>query len=135
MNKTGCIHPEILHILSMCGHGDKILIGDGNYPIASKSGNAHKIYLGLTQGIPSATEVLRTLCQEISVEKAEVMKPEDGPEPEIFSEFSVILEGLSLEKMGRLEFYNACGGDHIRMAISTGEKRVYANILITVGVS
>ena len=47
MLKTKLIHPEIMAALSLCGHGSKVLIADGNYPLAEKSGNAQKVYLGL----------------------------------------------------------------------------------------
>ncbi|MFQ8759286.1 MAG: SIS domain-containing protein [Intestinimonas sp.] len=30
-----CIHPDLMRVLSLCGHGDKVLIADGNYPLAS----------------------------------------------------------------------------------------------------
>ena len=50
MLKTKLIHPEIMAALSLCGHGSKVLIADGNYPLAEKSGNAQKVYLGLCPG-------------------------------------------------------------------------------------
>ena len=64
---TTCIHPEIMKVLSLCGHGDKILIADGNYPVNSKSGDAAKVYLGLTSGVPEVTEVLKVLKGVIGV--------------------------------------------------------------------
>ena len=33
MLKNACINPEIMKAISLCGHGDKILIADGNYPL------------------------------------------------------------------------------------------------------
>lgn len=134
MFKTACINPEIMKTLSLCGHGDKILIADGNYPLDSKSGSAAKVYLGLTSGIPETTQVLNTLSQVISIEKAEVMVP-DGETPPIFDEFRKILDGMELHSLGRFEFYDACCQPAVRLAISTGEKRIFANILITVGVA
>jgi L-fucose mutarotase len=134
MLKTTCIHPEIMKVLSLCGHGDKILIADGNYPLNSKSGDAAKVYLGLTSGKPEVTEVLKVLKGVINVEKAEVMVP-DGELPPIFEEFAQILDGMKLEKLGRYEFYDACCQPAVRLAISTGEKRIFANILITVNVA
>ena len=131
---TTCIHPEIMKVLSLCGHGDKILIADGNYPLNSKSGDAAKVYLGLTSGKPEVTEVLKVLKGVINVEKAEVMVP-DGELPPIFEEFVQILDGMKLEKLGRYEFYDACCQPAVRLAISTGEKRIFANILITVNVA
>jgi len=133
MLKTTCIHPEIMKVLSLCGHGDKILIADGNYPLNSKSGDAAKVYLGLTSGKPEVTEVLKVLKGVINVEKAEVMVP-DGELPPIFEEFAQILDGMKLEKLGRYEFYDACCQPAVRLAISTGEKRIFANILITISV-
>lgn len=40
------IHPELIHQLSLCGHGSKLLIADGNYPLAEKTGNAKKSISG-----------------------------------------------------------------------------------------
>ena len=82
MLKTTCIHPEIMDVLSRCGHGSKILIADGNYPLAEKTGNAAKVYLGLRRGCPTVTEVLEALCDVVPFERAEVMTREDGEEPE-----------------------------------------------------
>ena len=47
MLKTECTNPLIVGAVSSCGHGDKILLVDGNYPLASKSGSAQKIYVRL----------------------------------------------------------------------------------------
>ena len=97
MLKGGCINPEIMKAISLCGHGDQILIADGNYPLDAKTGGAQKVYLGLTAGVPEVTQVL------------------DG--------------------LDRWAFYGACCEPKVRLAISTGEKRVFANILLTVGVA
>lgn len=38
--------------------------------------------------------------------------------------------------MGRYEFYDACMAEHaLVLAISTGEQRVFANLLLTIGVA
>ena len=135
MLKSGCINPDIMAALALCGHGDKILIGDGNYPLAQRSGDADKVFLGLVAGQPTVTDVLKALCMECVFEAAEVMEPADGSEPAIFNEFREILPGVELQKLGRFEFYEAGSEPFVRLAISTGEQRVYANILLTVGVA
>jgi L-fucose mutarotase len=137
MLKTECINPDIIGLLAQCGHGDKVLIADGNYPLDSNTGESTaKIFLGLTHGMPTATQVLEVLGKTVSIENAEVMMPETGEEPDIFSEFRQLLpDEVKLNKLGRYEFYDACKEDNIKIAISTGEKRVYANILITIGVA
>jgi len=130
------IHPQIMAALAKCGHGSKILIADGNYPLNEKSGSTEKVYLGLTRGQPTVTKVLEALLSVITVEKAEVMVPEDNSEPEIFAEFRNCLNGMELTPLGRYEFYDACmANGAIVLAISTGEQRVFANILLTVGVA
>lgn len=136
MLKTQLIHPHIMSALSRCGHGSKILIADGNYPLAEKTGTAEKIYLGLVRGLPTVPDVLDAVLSAVNVEKAEVMLPEDGSQPEIFQIFHEQLDGMELSGMGRYEFYDACMQDcALVLAIGTGEQRVFANILLTIGVA
>ena len=130
-----CIHPGLMAALSRLGHGDRVLIADGNYPLASKTGEAEKIWLGLCPGLPTVTDVLRALQSVIRIERAQVMDPGDGTTPEIFGQFQQMLGGMELEKLGRFEFYDTCGEKTLRLAVSTGEQRTFANILLTVGVA
>ncbi|MEG2420314.1 MAG: RbsD/FucU family protein [Oscillospiraceae bacterium] len=135
MLTTKCIHPDLLRVLSLCGHGDKVLIADGNYPLAAKSGGAEKVYLGLAPGLPTVTDVLAAIQSVVNIESAQVMPPEDGSTPEVFEEFSQMLGGMELGRVGRFAFYDAASAPAVRLAISTGEKRVFANLLLTVGVA
>lgn len=135
MLKGKLIHPDIMSALAYCGHGDKILIADGNYPLDSKTSDAQLVYLGLMPGTPTVPQVLEALQSVINIEKAEVMDPADGTTPEIFGTFQEMLDGMELDLLGRYEFYDACCDKNVRLAISTGEKRVFANLLITVGVA
>lgn len=134
MLTSKCIHPEIMHALSLCGHGSKILIADGNYPLATKCNSNFKVYLGLTASIPTVPQVLEVICSVVNIEKAEVMVPEAGSDPEVFSEFHAILTELELVFLGRNDFYKECSDNpSLVLAISTGEKRTFSNILLTVG--
>ena len=133
MNTGKCINPCILAAVSRLGHGDKILIADGNYPLNSKTGNAEKIWVSLSPGMPTVTDVLDALQSIINVEAAAVMQPSEGPEPEIFKEFESRLPELELRKLGRFEFYSECTDQPLGLAIATGEKRTFANLLLTVG--
>lgn len=134
MLKTKLIHPEIMAALSRCGHGSKILIADGNYPLAEKSGDAKKVYLGIQPGLPTVTQVLEAIHSVCEIEKAEVMLPEDGSIPAIFSEFQTELGGMALDGLSRYPFYEACmAPGSVYLAISTGEQRTFANILLTIG--
>ena len=132
MLTTNLIHPEIMSARAFCGHGSQVLIADGNYPLAEKTGDAKKVYLGLVPGQPTVTQVLKAIHSAVEIEKAEVMVPGDGSTPEMFAEFTEEL-GLELSGVGRYEFYELAGEPDVVLAISTGEKRVFSNILLTIG--
>ena len=129
------IHPEILEAIGAAGHGARVLIADGNYPASTKRGiNSDLVYLNLRPGLPTVTEVLDTLLTAIPVEAAQVMEPADGSVPAIFGEFTQRLGNIELEGLGRYEFYEEAGGDDTCLTIVTGEQRIYANLLLTIGV-
>jgi L-fucose mutarotase len=135
MLKTGLLHPGILQALGEAGHGSQVLIADGNYPLRTRSNEAaHRVYLNLAPGIVSVTDVLRALVDAIPIEAAQVMTPEDGDEPPIFADFRTLLAGIDLEPLGRFPFYDAARGPDLALAIATGEQRLYANLLLTIGV-
>ncbi|WP_270335145.1 RbsD/FucU family protein [Ligilactobacillus acidipiscis] len=136
MLTSDLLHPSILRALANTGHGDKILITDGNYPLDSDvNENTEKIYLALKPDLPTVTDVLETLNTQINFEKAEVMTPGPGEQPKIYAEFKKILTVDDLSKLGRQEFYDECkNATNLKLGINTGETRTYANILLTVGV-
>lgn len=129
------LHPEILAALGGAGHGSQILIADGNYPFTTRSHpNARRVFLNLAPGLLSATDVLTVLVDAIPIEAAHVMVPDAGDEPPIFSEFREIMAGQELYILRRFEFYEAASRPDVALVIATGERRVYANILLTIGV-
>ncbi|HWQ11748.1 MAG TPA: RbsD/FucU family protein [Roseiflexaceae bacterium] len=129
------IHPEILAALATAGHGSQVLIADGNYPFTTGAHQAaRRVYLNLAPGLLNATDVLAALADAVPIEAAHVMVPDSGPEPPIFAEFRAILPGLELQPLGRFPFYEAARGPNTALVIATGERRVYANILLTIGV-
>ncbi|WP_409342492.1 RbsD/FucU family protein [Paenibacillus sp. MBLB4367] len=136
MLKCAITHPELLSLLGECGHGDKILIADGNYPaISNTHEQTRRVFLNLTHGIPLVTDVLSAIHETIAIEKAEVMIPDDGEEPAIFAEFRRLLgPELPLHPRGRFDFYGAGKEPNVKIAVVTGEQRIYANVLITMGV-
>jgi L-fucose mutarotase len=129
------LHPEILAALGGAGHGSQILIADGNYPFETRSNpRARRVFLNLAPGLLMATDVLSVLVDAIPVEAAHVMVPEAGEEPPIFGEFRSLLGGLELYILRRFEFYDAARSPDLALVIATGERRIYANILLTIGV-
>lgn len=136
MLRQRLIHPEILGALAAAGHGAKILIADGHYPSSTQLGeNADIVYLNLAPGKVTVTEVLDILLTAIPVEDAAVMQPDDGAQPPIFQEFRSLLPGLGLTFFSRYEFYEEAAGPDTCLQIVTGDERVYANLLLTIGVA
>jgi L-fucose mutarotase len=135
MLKTRLLHPEILRALGEAGHGAQVLVADGNYPLLTRTGRAaHRVHLNLAPGLLTVTDVLRVLVDVIPVEAAHVMVPESGPEPGIFAEFRKLLPDVPLQPLERFAFYDTACGPDLALAISTGEQRIYANLLLTIGV-
>jgi L-fucose mutarotase len=135
MLKQRLIHPEILEALAAAGHGSRILLTDANYPASTQLGdNATLVYLNLAPGKPSVTEVLDILLTAIPVEEAAVMVPVEGPEPSIFQEFRSLMPDVALTEFSRFEFYEEASGPDTCLQIVTGEQRIYANLLLTIGV-
>ena len=135
MLKTKLLHPEILAALGGSGHGSKVLIADGNFPFGTGANPAAtRVYLNLAPGLVTVTDVLKVLVEAIPIEAAEVMVPASGPEPSIFSEFRDLLPGLDLKLLGRFEFYDVARERDVMLVISTGEQRIYANLMLTIGV-
>lgn len=129
------LHPGILRALANAGHGSQVLIADGNYPFTTGSQpQAERIFLNLAPGLVKVTDVLDALVTAIPIEAAHVMVPESGQEPPIFREFRQQLGGVALAPLGRFEFYEAARGRDVAVVIATGEERVYANLLLTIGV-
>jgi len=135
MLKTRLLHPGILKALGEAGHGAQVLVADGNYPLLTRSSaTARRVYLNLAPGLVTVTDVLAVLVDAIPIEAAQVMVPDTGEEPGIFSEFRELLPDIPLQASGRLPFYDAARGPDLALAIATGEQRIYANLLLTIGV-
>ncbi len=145
MLKSSILHPEILAALARGGHSSKVLIADGNYPFATRIGrNARLVFLNLAPGKVLVTDVLEALLATVSIEAAEVMQPaRSGPyamagDPPIFAEFSGLLKAaapdVTLVPLERFAFYESAATNDVCLTVATGEQRIYANLLLTIGV-
>jgi L-fucose mutarotase len=141
MLKSQLLHPQIQQALGRAGHGAKVLISDGNYPHWPKRGpNAEVVFMNLAPGQLLVTDILKVLLTAIPVEKAEVMDPKGAlpQDPPIWNEFLQILHDggadLQLDRIDRFGFYDAAGTPEVCLMVATGDQRIYANLLLTIGV-
>lgn len=132
------IHPPLLRALAGAGHGAKILIADSNYPHETLANpRSTVVFLNLAPGLINATDVLDVVRATVPIEGAEIMVPAADTgitEVPILGEFRATLEGVPFTEHGRWEFYDSAKADNVAVVIATGEARIYANVLLTIGV-
>ncbi|CAN5363273.1 RbsD/FucU domain-containing protein [soil metagenome] len=134
MLKTDLIHPQLLAALGRAGHGSKILLSDGNFPHGTGANPAaERVYLNLAPGMLRVDQVLAPLLASVPVEAAEVMASPDG-EVEAVAGYREMLAGVPFAVLERASFYEAARGGDVAIVIATGDQRVFANLLLTIGV-
>ena len=133
---TELLHPEILRALAGAGHGARVLIADGHYPASTATGRrAATVHLNLAPGLLDVTTVLKVLQRAVPVEAAHVMVPPAGsPEPPAITEYRALVAPLPVEPLDRFAFYEAARSSDLALAIVTADVRIYANLLLTIGV-
>jgi L-fucose mutarotase len=136
MLKTGLIHPQILSAIGAAGHGSGVLISDGNFPHdTAPARSATRVYLNLRPGMISVVDALEALLTQLPIESAAVMVPPDGTPPPIHATFAELLTAeVPIRALKRQEFYDATADPNLALVIATGEQRLYACLLLTIGV-
>lgn len=129
------IHPQLLSALGKAGHGSKILLSDGNFPHGTgAAASATRVYLNLAPGLLSVDQVLAALITAVPIEAAETMTPPDGAEPPAISGYRRALGGVPFSEHDRGAFYEAARHPDVAIVVATGDQRIYANLLLTIGV-
>ncbi len=135
MLRYDLLHPQILSALASAGHGSQVLIADSNYPFTTGAHpSAERVYLNLAPGMVKVTDVLRVLKTAIPIEAAHAIVPDDGVEPPILAEYRTLLPDIEMQYLTRFPFYEAARSANTALVIATGEQRIYACILLTIGV-
>ena len=131
------LSPELLKILMEMGHGDELVIGDGNFPAASMGKRLVRLD---GHGVPEILDAIMQLFPldtfvERPVGLMQVV-PGDDTVPVIWEDYKRIIakyEGdVRIEEIERFAFY-----DRAREAyccVATGERALYANIILKKGV-
>lgn len=131
------LSPELLKILMEMGHGDEIVISDGNFPGASM---AQRLVRADGHGVPAILDaVLKLMPLDKYVDEPvalmEVVKG-DNVVPVIWDEFKEIIEkyepDTKIEHMDRFDFYDRAKKAYA--VVNTGETAIYANIILKKGV-
>ncbi|CAI0746943.1 RbsD/FucU domain-containing protein [Serratia ficaria] len=134
MIKSDLIHPQLLCALAQCGHKSQLLIADGNYAcVTNAPKDATRVYLNLSPGTLAAPLILEKILTCINVESAALMAcPPDfinGAEAEYRR---LLPASCAIEHLAREDFYAAVKSDRTLLVIASGERRRFANLLLTV---
>lgn len=135
------ISPDLLKALSQMGHGDELVIADGNFPCHSVGKNAIVIRAD-GHGVPEILDAILQLIPldtytEKPVALMEVVPGDTCGTPTIWNEYEEILdrhepEHHDIEYTERFAFYERAKDAYL--IIATGEKAIYANILLKKGI-
>lgn len=134
------LSPQLLKVLCEMGHGDEIVLADGNFPSESVGKNAVVVRAdGLP--LPELLDAILTLLPLDSyVEKPAALMavvPGDPCKPDIWDEYKEILQKhgenpQNIEMTERFAFYERARNAYA--VVATGEERIYTNILLKKGV-
>ncbi len=129
------LHPPLLSALAAAGHGSKVLIADANYAHSTNvHPDAQRVFLNLRPGLVAVDDILETLLTAVPVEAAHVMQPEDGSTPQAFTRYRELLGSeLALQSLERFDFYDTCKQPDLAVCIASGDNRLFANVLLTLG--
>ena len=131
------ISPELLKIIMEMGHGDELVIGDGNFPAASC---AKRLVRLDGHGVCEILDALLKLFPLDTYVEAPVglmaVTPGDDIKPVIWDDYRRIIKERegdhNIEMIERFKFY-----DRAREAyaiVAAGETALYANIILKKGV-
>lgn len=135
------LSPELLKALCEMGHGDELVIADGNFPSHSVGKNAIVIRADGHGAAEMLEAVMKLIPLDAYVDKSAALMavaPGDTcPTPEIWSTYREILnryepEHSDVEMMERFAFYERAKKAYL--IIATGETAIYANVLLKKGV-
>lgn len=135
------LSPELLKVLCEMGHGDRLVISDGNFPAESMGKNAKVIRMD-GHGVPEILDaVLQLFPLDTYVEKPvglmEVV-PGDPVETPIWNTYFDTVQKYdargenAVQYIERFAFY--AQAKEAYAIIATGESALYANILLQKGV-
>lgn len=131
------LSPELVKVLMEMGHGDEIVLADGNFPSAS---HAQRLLRLDGQSIPAVLESVLTLMpldRFVDQPITYMATPEDEPRPDIWKTYTRVLATTengdhAIEHVDRFEFYERAKKAYA--IIATSETALYANVLLKKGV-
>lgn len=136
MLRSKLLHPGILQALGEASHGSVILISDGNFPHGTAPfAGAPVVYLNLSPGRVSVTDVLAAIVPSMPIESASLMDSGTAAAPEAHGPIRTLLPtNVPVALIDRTNFYKATKSSDVALVIATADTRLFACVLLTIGV-
>ena len=135
-NISPVISPELLKILMEMGHGDEIVIGDGNFPAASVAQRLVRLDGHGVNEILEAVLKLMPLDTYVDAPVALMDNGDPSDTPPIWEKYKKTVKAeegdKKFELVERFDFYERAKKAYA--VIATGETAIYANIILKKGV-
>lgn len=135
-NISPVISPELLKILMEMGHGDELVIGDGNFPAASIAQRLVRLDGHTVPEILSAVLDLMPLDTYVEAPLALMDNGDSDNRPPIWKNYEEIVKSKEGEKnfelVERFDFYDRAKKAYC--VVASGETAIYANIILKKGV-
>ena len=128
MKKGRLINQPVSELIASLGHTDEIVIADAGLPIPQ---GTRRIDLALTRGVPSFEETLKTVLEELFVEKAYVSTEIETYSPLVLNLIQSVIGESLVEPIPHLQFKERT--TTARAIIRTGEFTPYANVILVAG--
>lgn len=133
------LSPDFVKILMEMGHGDTIVLADGNFPSET---NGKRVVRADGHGVPELLDAVLELMpldveySEFPVSLMQVVAGDDT-KPTIWNEYRDIINkhddrDVKLEFVERFDFYDEAKKAYA--VVATGEQAIYANIILKKGV-
>jgi len=133
------LSPELVKTLMEMGHGDEICLGDGNFPHAALSSRVIRCD---GHGVPELLEAILTLMPlDTYVDHPVVLMqvvPGDPVETPIWDTYKTIVArhdprgATTVQNIERFAFYERARACYA--VVATGERAIYANVILKKGV-
>jgi len=130
--------PELLKVMMEMGHGDELVLADGNYP---RFGHPARVIRMDGHGIPEILDaILKFMPLDSYVDHPVILMevlPNDPYVPEIWDDYREIIgshekDGARETAIHKVDFYERASKAYA--VVTTSETALYANVILKKGV-
>lgn len=129
MKKIGLLNQPLSNVIAGMGHTDTLVVSDAGLPIPVQT---ERIDLALKQGVPGFIEVVKTVLDELKVERAIIASEMQGKSPAMHKALTELLGNIPVEAVAHETFKSRTTS--ARAVVRSGEFTPFSNVILVAGV-